>query len=408
MSAHERASLEDAVRIIESEVKLVNWEYSPVGPGLVSRVLAEDVYAPVDVPPHNVCSKDGFLVRFDEAAGMKKLRVSAGYGPGDRVPEPPRGCCFRVSTGSLVESDDVSLAPLEEVEDSGGSVTLTRGYERLENITPRGADISKGELVLKRGRRIKPFDVELMRMMGYDHVRVFRKPSVGLLSVGSEITLNPRVDGGRAETTRFLSLSSMVKALGGEPVNLGVVPDDEDEITKAILDNAASVDVVLTIGGTGLGPLDQTIKALGRAEGARPLFNGLEVRGASRVSAFRVGGLLVVTLPGPPQAAINGFVLIAARAICRMMSTRTPSLRVTAFLDRDLPGGGRGASYITWVKLSYDDAGRLLATPLLHSHTSIGPYLRASGYLIARGGLKAGDRVVVTLPLYLSEYIDEE
>ena len=293
----------------------IPFEYVPVEEGL-GRVLAEEIRAPSDEPRENTCTLDGFLVKASADRPPLDLEIVGECLPGDVIESVPPRSAIRARTGCQVKDDDVALIPLEEAVESGGSLTVSRMPSALENIAPRGSSLKEGIPLLNIGHRLTPLDVELIRGLGRDHIPVYLKPVVGVLSIGSEVALDTVP--GLKTTVRYLTITLALKRLGCAPSNMGVIPDDIVEIAERIRDGIERFSAVITIGGTGPGIGDVTIKSVLSLRPTKA-FIGLNVVDAGRVSGAMLDGKPMIMLPGPRQPAINGLVLLVAPLVGILM-----------------------------------------------------------------------------------------
>ena len=377
--------LEDALRILLASARPGGWEYVGVDEDLVGRVLAEDLMPGADIPRMHTCAKDGYLVRADGAWPGEAL-ISGECGPGEIVKSLEPGEAVIAYSGCLVEDDLAALVPVEEVVASQGQVAITRRPRALENIIPRGSGARAGEAVLSRGHIVTPLDVELIEMLGRRFVRVYRRPRVAIISVGSEISLEAP-----SRTTRYVTVKHMVRALGGEAVNMGTVEDSPSAIASAITESMASADLVVTLGGTGPSAHDVTYLAA-ESLGPSEIFRGIDVAEAARSCGAVVRGKPLLMLPGPRAPALNGATILLAPIIMAFAgSTEGPYRIVHAKLSRRIHMPRRG---IVWVRLREG-----AADPVHPDYYGISPST-ADGYLIEGPGDLVGD-VKVHVPRFL-------
>ena len=368
--------LEEALEILTSAAHPRGWEYAAVDGSLVGRILAEDVIPGADIPPAHVCVKDGYLVRAD-GGWPGRARVKGECGPGEFVRALEPGSAVAAYSGCSVGDDLAALVPAEEAEASQGYVTVPRRPRALENLTPRGSSARAGVAVLPRGHRVTPMDIEAMEILGREFIRVYERPRVALLSVGSEISLE-----GPVRTTRYVSMDAITRALGGESVNRGVVEDSPTAIAGAIGEALRSADVVVTLGGTGPSARDVTYVAV-ESLGPSRIFRGLDVADAARSGGAIVDGRPLVILPGPRAPAINGAVLLLAPVILRAAgSPEEPYIAARARLTRPVHMSRRG---IIWVRMSGTSA-----EPIQPDYYGISPSM-ADGYVLGGPGTMSGE-----------------
>ena len=165
-----------------------------------NRVLAADISAAHDLPPFDNSSMDGFAIRSADSANAAAqgvtLKVVADI-PAGSVPTVTlaAGEAARIMTGAQLPKGADAVIPVEDtdfhVRDAGTVAPQTVMFSRIvkagENVRPRGMDLLAGDVVLQKGRRLKPQDLGLLAMLGFAKVAVHKKPRVALLSSGDEL-----------------------------------------------------------------------------------------------------------------------------------------------------------------------------------------------------------------------------
>ena len=377
--------LEDALGLLLAHAGPRGWEYVEVGEGLIGRVLAEDISPASDVPRAHVCAKDGYLVRAD-GPWPGDARIVGECGPGEIAERIGPGEAIEAYSGCLVEDDRAALVPAEEVRPSRGLVSIGRRPEALENLIPRGSGARAGEAVLRRGHAVTPLDVELLEMLGRRYARVYRRPSVAAISVGSEISLEAP-----SRTTRYLTVGGIVRALGGDFLNMGVVGDSPGAIASAVEEALALADLVVTLGGTGPSARDVTYEAI-RSLGPSEAFRGIDVADAARSGGAVVRGKPVLMLPGPRVPALNGAVLLLAPLVTASAgSAEKPYRVVRARIEGEVSPPRRE---MVWIRL---EGG--VAHPIRPDYYGVS-LSAADGYFLGGPG-EVGEEVEVHLPRFL-------
>ena len=323
------------------------------------QVLAEDVRAPFDVPPHANSSMDGYAVRSanvrnaDERAGVA-LRVvgeiPAGSTPDRAVSE---GQAIRIMTGAVIPEGADAVVPFEDTDELervrqgkpvGGEVSVLAPAAEGENIRFAGEDIATGDVVLRQGMTLRAAEIGVLASLGFDHVTVIRRPVVAVLTTGDELVEPPEPLGaGKIYNSNGFSVAAAVSAYGGIPLTLGIARDNLTSL-KAKLAEALHADIVVTTAGVSRGDYD-IVKDVLMEEGeiafwtvrmrpAKPLaFGALRARRADG-SERRVPHL---GLPGNPVSALVAFEQFARPAILKAMGrTKFDKPTIEAILDEPL------------------------------------------------------------------------
>jgi molybdopterin molybdotransferase len=333
----------------------------------VSRVLAEDVRADLPVPGFDTTAMDGWAVRAAEASRAPVLLAAAGASGAGAVPGAlPAGSAWKVMTGAPMPPGSDSVVPVEDAAHvEGGSVRLDAAPKPGAHVRRRGEVFEAGALLLPAGRRLTPADLVLAAAAGRQTLRVARAPRAGVLVTGDELVPpGTRPGPGQLRNTNGPLLLAALRRAGAETIALGVAPDDEAALARALkkaLD--AGPDVLLTTGGVSAGDYDFVAKVLA-AEGAHVRFHKVAIRPAKPVLFATLGPTLVFGLPGNPVSAavaFDFFVRPALRAAAGLLPPLPPTVpaRLTARVKNK---GARLAFHPA--RLGWDE-GRLAAEPLV-------------------------------------------
>jgi putative molybdopterin biosynthesis protein len=226
----------------------------------------------------------------------------------------------------------------------------------------KGADIKNGETILKAGQVLGSREIGVLAALGKAKTKVFRVPTVAVLSTGAEVTEPGKVlPPGKIYDINAYSLSAAVFESGGKPLYAGVVPDEKAVLRKALENALASADMVVTSGGVSVGPKDiipETVASLGKLG---LIFSGIAVKPGKPATAALIGKKPVFSFPGHPTSALLMFHLLA-RPVIQVMAGRTvremASVRAVAG-SRMFSAKGRRT--FVMVKVKKDKLGRFVA-----------------------------------------------
>jgi len=386
---HELLTPEEALERIYRYVGL-----EPLGVEEVSidesygRVLAEDIYSAIDVPPFDRSTMDGYAVRSEDLFGVNetnpaRLRVVGRIDPG----EPPSraigpGEAIEISTGAPIPPGADAVLMVEYTKRAGDWVEAYRSVTPGENIMSAGADISLGELSLRKCTMIGAREVGVLAAMGISRVKVYKKPRVAVISTGYELA-PPGVPLrlGEIYDVNSYTISHALREIGAEPVRLGIVRDDPEEIAAMVLSGLAHHDMVILSGGTSAGLSDITYRVLSEIGPPGIIVHGLKVKpGKPTVIAISREGKLVIGLPGYPSSALMIFDLIVRPLLCRMLciSIEKPSVRARLAMRVE---GARGRRHLLPVGL-IDTGSYIAAYPLPSESGAITTLAYADGYIV--------------------------
>ncbi|EMA47451.1 molybdopterin molybdotransferase MoeA [Halococcus saccharolyticus] len=265
---------------------------------LAGRVLAENVHAPRDVPPHDYATMDGYAAA---AADEPPLDVVDEIAPEDEPPDIGSGTAVRIATGAPLPSRADAVLKRENATVADGQLT-TWDLAAGTNVHRRGTTAEADERLFAAGDRLAPRHAALLRDVGIDTLPVRERFAVGIVATGTEIYE------GRQPDRDSAFLANLVRSWGHIPTDPRTVPDDPAAVRETIEDATANHDVVLTTGGTSVGIADHVSSVLADHD---PLFAGVRLRPGRPVTAAVVDGTPVVALPGKPIAAHIAAVLVA-------------------------------------------------------------------------------------------------
>ncbi len=362
------------------------------------RVLAEDLAARRTQPPVAVSAMDGWAVRCaDVNKAPVKLKIAgqsvAGKGFSGNVGP---GHAVRIFTGAPVPDGADGIVIQEDASADPEGVILREAPTPGRWIRAAGLDFATGKIGLTAGRRLTTRDVALAAAMNIPWLPVRRAPRIALLATGDEL-VRPGEPLGPAQIVNSNShgLAAMIRAWGGQPVDLGIAPDRPD-ILAAMAANAVGCDLLVTLGGASVGEHDLVQKVL--ADGGASLdFWRIAMRPGKPLMFGRTGsGLPLLGLPGNPVSALVCGVLFLRPAIAAMLGANEGDPTERAVLGCDLVANDSRQDYLR-SKLSTDSDGRLVATPFPKQDSSMLSLLAAADCLAIRPihapAAKAGEPV---------------
>ncbi|MBN1642946.1 MAG: molybdopterin molybdotransferase MoeA [Anaerolineae bacterium] len=299
----------------------------------LGRVLAEDVYADIDIPPRANSAMDGYALIAADAVGAApatpvRLRVienlAAGYVSDMRVVP---GTAIRIMTGAPIPDGADTVIRFERTEQHGEWVDLFYASPVGNNVRDAGEDVRRGSLVLAAGTRVRPQEVGMLASLGRAEVRVIRRPRVAILATGDELVdIDQPLGPGKIRNSNGYSNAAQVLKFGGVPIMLGIARDNVDDLTAKIRSGLAQgADLLLTSGGVSVGDFDvvkQVLAGEGQITFWRVCMKPGKPLAFGRITA-QVGGALrtvpVLGMPGNPVSVMVSFEIFARPAILTML-----------------------------------------------------------------------------------------
>lgn len=312
-------SFDEAYRIVMEEA-------FPTGTERISfsdatgRVLAEDVFSDMDMPPFNRAAVDGYACRRTDLGKELEMveLIAAGKEPLKKVSE---GQCSKIMTGAIVPEGCNTVFMVEDSEILlTGRIRFT-GDTTKTNISLRGEDVRKDDRVLQRGMQIKPQDIAVLASTGHVKVSVSKKPETAIISTGDEIIEpweKPLLS--QIRNSNGYQLMAQAGLAGAKGKYYGIAPDTGDAAAGIISKAIAGNDIVILTGGVSMGDFDYIPSFLARA-GVKILFNRVNVQPGKPTTFGIHPKALVFGLPGNPVSSFIQFETIIKPVIHKMMGS---------------------------------------------------------------------------------------
>jgi len=299
------------------------------------RVLAEDVVAPLPLPPFDNSRMDGFafahasllagretpltLVGEQFAGRLLDLRVGAGE-------------CVRITTGAPLPAGTDTVAIKEDAREDAGVVTIPAGLSPGADVRRAGEDVQAGARVLADGQVLSPARVSLAAALGVASLAVAQRPTVAVFTTGDELVEPglPLLPGQIYNSNRDL-LMGLLRAEGLEPTAWPTLPDDPERMAAVLADAAAAFDVVITCGGVSAGEKDHLPALL--AERGRVHFWKVRMKPGMPVLFGEMDRALFLCLPGNPVSVLATFLALGRELLDALQRRRDPRPRWKAVLQ---------------------------------------------------------------------------
>ncbi|UCH01619.1 MAG: molybdopterin molybdenumtransferase MoeA [Candidatus Bathyarchaeota archaeon] len=376
----------------------------------VARILAEDVVARFDVPGFSRSAVDGYALKAQDTIGASSTNplvldvigvVEIGWPAKTALSQHQS---VYIDTGAVLPNGANAVIMAEYTESIGNNkIEIYRALTPGENVSFRGEDVKKGERILLRGTVLRPQDVGVLSALGYSQVKVVRRPKIAILSTGNElIDAGEKWEKGKIIDTNRPILISMVKELGGEPIDLGIAKDEFKEIQSKVVYGLNVSDMVLVSGGTSVGAKDLMPTVINSLKKPGILVHGLCMKPGKPTALAAAGNQPIVLLPGFPVAAMVSFNAVVIPIVLKLCGTNSLPFWnrvVHAKMTRRIPSS-LGNKTFTRVLVKYMK-GKFVAEPLRTSGSGvISSMIRANGLVAIpenKEGLEAGEEVEVIL-----------
>lgn len=390
--------LKDAVSQMLTQVNPVRDSERLLLEHLHGRVLANDIYAPANVPQMDNSAVDGYALRMLELTTGAVLPVSQRLTAGD-VPVPlQEGTVARIFTGAQVPEGADTVVMQESTRREAGGVVIDLRPKYGENIRRAGHDILAGEGVLAVGTRLRAQDIGLLASMGMHSADVMRAPRVALLSTGDELAQPGQpLKAGQIYNTNTFTLTALLRSWGCEVVNFGNVADSLPVVEDALAAAAEQCDFIITTGGVSVGDEDH-VKAAVTSQGDLSIWQ-IAIKPGKPVAFGRVNRTPFLGLPGNPSSSFVTALLIARPLLQRLSGADIEDpVMLSVEADFDILKPGTREEYLRVKLIQVEGQWRAVAYP----NQSSGALKAASwGNALARievgKTLQRGDQVEVLL-----------
>ncbi|MCS6844115.1 MAG: molybdopterin-binding protein [Caldilineales bacterium] len=373
----------------------------------LGRVLAEDLYAPHDLPTFPRSTVDGYAVAAADTYGASPslpayLEVVGEVGMGQAADlRLAEGQAALVHTGGMIPPDADAVVMVEHTQQVDPStIEVYRPVAVGQNVIQVGEDIRQGELVLPAGHRLRPQDIGGLVALGIVRVPVAVRPRVAILSQGDEVVPPEQFPGpGQVRDINSYTLAALAQEAGALPITYPIVPDRLEALQEAAGRALAEADVLVMSAGSSVSARDMTAQVV---EGlGRPgiLVHGLSIKPGKPTIIALCDGKPVFGLPGNPVSAMVIFRLFVTPTIYRLLGTTPPDRpRVRARMARNVASTTGREDYVQ-VRLE-ERRGELWAVPVLGKSNLIYTLVRSQGTVkidLDSNGVAEGEWVTVEL-----------
>ena len=286
----------------------------------LGRVLSADVLSPNPVPMHTNSAMDGYAFSAQhlstEATTTLKIVGTSWAGRVLDISVGP-GECARIMTGAVMPQGTDTVEMQERVEREDNHIRLQSKQKQGSNVRFAGEDLKPGAIALTHGHKITPADLGLLASVGVAEVNVWRKPRVAFFSNGDELRSvgEPLAMGDVYDSNRY-TLYGMLKRVEADFIDLGVVPDDPQQIRQAFLDGSRAGDMLITSAGASVGEADfiqQILAELGEVN-----FWKMAMKPGRPLAFGKVGITPFFGLPGNPVSVMVTFYKFVRPALIKM------------------------------------------------------------------------------------------
>jgi len=409
----------EEVVTVEKAVELVLINFSPVFPPEIKlniehasrRILSCDIYSPENLPQFARSTVDGFAVNSSDTFGASDslpsyINIAGEVLMGEMSDfELKKGTAAKIATGGMLPEGANAVVMMEHAQAVDEKlIEITRPAAPGENVIQVGEDIKKGDLVLKKGHRLRPQDIGALAGLGITEVHVYEKPRVSIISTGNEIVrADSNVKPGQVRDINSINLAGLVSDAGGEPVRRGIFRDEYNVIKRVVEGALKDSSMALITGGSSVGTKDMTAKIINDIGSPGVLFHGVSIKPGKPLIGGIINSVPVFGLPGHPAAITVCFEQFIEPVLKKLTGISENSFRgrkqtVTAKMAKNVSSTSGREDHIR-VSLEERD-NEVWAIPILGKSGLITTLVKADGIIVIplrKLGLEQGEIVEVRL-----------
>ena len=366
----------------------------------IGRVLYDDVYSPEDIPGFDRSTVDGFAVKSEDTFGASEalpsqLDIMGEILMGENTSLSLNdGECIKISTGGMLPEGADSVVMVEHTDSDFGDFSLIyKSVSPFENVTRKGDDFRKGQLLLKKGTVISSKHIGVLAALGIAKVKAVEKIRVGIISTGDELVpVENTPENGRIRDVNTHLLTSLITENGALYKKYGIIKDEYSEIYSAVKKASEENDIVLISGGSSAGVKDMTVKVI--SDLGEVLFHGIALKPGKPTIYGTVNGKAVFGLPGNPAAAFYVTLLTVMPLIKRLYEADRTKISVTKKISCNI-SSNHGREEVVSVRISGG-----YAEPVYSKSAFVSALSGCDGYIVVdrnSEGLRANEEVTVYL-----------
>ena len=284
----------------------------------LGRVIAKDIQSFSDVPNYDNSAMDGYAICFSKNSSTTFEVVGSAFAGSLEDFQIEPGEALEIMTGGKIPRGASAVVPIELIDIDGSSIHIKTLPKIDANIRKMGEDITKGQVILKSGKFIRPAEIGLLASLGIAKIEVFKKLRVAYFSTGDEVVkVGNILKKGQVYDSNHYTIGAMLQAPSIEKIDLHNIPDDKKLIRKALLLASQKADVIITSGGVSVGKADFMKEVL--SEIGKILFWKLAIKPGRPLAYGTINEAHYFGLPGNPVSAMVTFYQMVQPAIRLLM-----------------------------------------------------------------------------------------
>ena len=371
----------------------------------LDRVLAEDIYGRVNIPDFRRSMVDGYAVIAKDTMGAGEsipvfLKVIDDVGMGEEATSIiASGTCAYVPTGGMIPDGADACVMVEYCEHfDSEELAVYQATSVGRHVVEIGEDSREGELLFKKGTKLRPQEIGALSAEGFTEISVFAPLKISIISTGDELVApGGEIKKGQIYDINTSALDALATKHGFEVINTCTVRDQYELLKAAIADAKEKSDIVVVSGGSSKGKKDMTATLIDELTVPGVFTHGLALKPGKPtiLGVNEADKTLMVGLPGHPVAAMAVFEMLLVW-LKRELTCEAEKGKVPAVLSGNVPGAP-GRQTLLFVELEQTGDG-YVAKPIFGKSGLMSTMTRADGYTtieMLQEGLKSGEKIWV-------------
>ena len=314
------------------------------------RILAQNVTSLLDSPHFDRSAMDGYALQAQDTFGFSERnptsliiidRIGAGTVSNMTV---KKGETVKIATGAPIPTGADSVVMEEYTQERGDHLEVESSVTPGENVSYKGEDIKRGDVVLKKGKILQPQDLAIIASAGYSNVEVYQKPHVGIITTGSELVIpHPNIHGAEVINPNHYTLKALVESSLAIP-ELNHCIDEAELVENKFKKMLQKNDVLITTGGTAISKGDLVVDVADKL--GEVMIHGVSIRPGKPFAYAQIDNKPVFMLSGYPVAAMVQFDVLVRQHLLEMQNLNWKTPTVKKIAARKIPSTLGRTDYI--------------------------------------------------------------
>ena len=348
-------------RILESIEPLKSYVKIAIR-GCLNRVLAKDIVSPINVPAYTNSAMDGYAIKGKDipSTGETELSIVATIMAGQPTTKSiSTGQCTRIMTGGKMPKGADTVIMQEHVTRNNDTIRINNSHNTGQNVRQAGEDLAVNDLVLNAGHELNSADIGLLASIGIPETTVYRKLRIAFFSTGDELrSIGEPLNEGQIYDSNRYTIHSMLTRLGVDIIDMGVIPDDKNQIREAFALAASQADALITSGGVSVGEADyvkEILEEIGHVD-----FWKIAMKPGRPLAFGNIDNCLFFGLPGNPVSVMVTFYQFVLPALKKLSGQSTYEPTIISITCQSSLKKSPGRVELQRGILDYNNDGRLV------------------------------------------------